>query len=91
MKPEPSDEKNKSNLPERVAATLRDLGALSSEAADPALRARIDAAVQALHGNAPAPRNTALLENGADSRALVRDVVAEELTRYWERRFGGRP
>jgi hypothetical protein len=26
----------------------------------------------------------------AAARALVRDVIAEELERFWERRFGGR-
>ena len=42
----------------------------------------------------PAPgaeRNAAILGSPAALRALVRDVVAEELLRYWERRFGGRP
>jgi hypothetical protein len=27
----------------------------------------------------------------AGVRALVREVIAEELERFWERRFGGRP
>jgi len=30
-------------------------------------------------------------EDLSSARALVRDVIAEELERFWERRFGGRP
>jgi len=85
-------EKNKpSDLNDRIGRAVRDLGALSAEAGgDPAARARLDAAVRALRGE-DLPRNAAVLENPADARALVRDVVAEELNRYWDRRFGGTP
>jgi len=31
------------------------------------------------------------MEGLAAVRALVREVIAEELERFWERRFGGRP
>ena len=80
------------NLQERARDVAERLAALAAEAAgDPSLRARLDAALRALQSPAEAQRNTALLENPAQARALVRDVVAEELARYWERRFGGRP
>jgi len=74
----------------RAAETLAELSA-EAAVADPGLRARLDAALRALHGAAPAERHTAILDNPADARAVVRDVVAEELARYWERRFGGTP
>lgn len=88
----PSSEDKKPDLNERIGNAARDLGALSAEAAgDPALRARIDSALRVLQGRASEPKNTAILKNPADARAVVRDVVAEELSRYWERRFGGTP
>ena len=78
---------------ERVRRTIRDMAALSTEAAaaDPALRARLDAALNALQGDPAPERNTAVLANPADARAVVRDVVADELARYWDRRFGRTP
>ena len=83
--------KKPSDLNDRIGQAMRDLGSLSAEAAgDPAARARLDAALRALRGE-DMPRNAAMLENPADARALVRDVVAEELSRYWDRRFGGTP
>lgn len=80
------------SLDEQVRGVAQTLVSLSAEAtADPAVRARLDAALRALQGAAPGERHTAILSNPADARALVRDVVADELARYWERRFGGRP
>ena len=88
----PAEAKNRSSdLNDRIGQAMRNLGALSSEAAgDPGARARLDAALRALRGE-DVPRNAAVLENPADARALVRDVVAEELSRYWDRRFGRTP
>ena len=87
-----SESKPPSGLSHQLRATAQRLAALSTEAAaDPALRARVDAALRALEGAAPPERNTAILENPADARSMVRDVVAEELARYWNRRFGGTP
>ena len=81
------------DLRDRVRRTAQRLASLAAEAGpvDPALRARLDAALRALQGPAQAERNTAILENPADARAVVRDVVAEELERYWDRRFGKTP
>jgi len=89
-----SDPKEKPDtLNDRAARVAREMAALAAETArvDPALRARLEAALAALNGSRPVARNTALLENPARARAVVRDTVAEELERYWERRFGGRP
>ena len=83
-----------SNAPlrERVKKLAGDAASLAAEAAaDPALRAQLDAALQALGKAAPAPRNAAILDNPGEARALVRDVIAEELERYWQRRFGRKP
>lgn len=88
-----SDDGKKSGyLNQQVSGVARRLVALAGEAAaDPALRARLDAAINALQDAAPAERNTAILQKPADVRSLVRDSVAEELERYWNRRFGGTP
>lgn len=89
-----SDEKKTpETLSDRAAHVARGLASLAAEAsrADPALRARLEAALEAIEGRQPAVRNTALLENPDRSKAVVRDLIAEELERYWERRFGGRP
>ena len=89
-----TDDRNKPGyLHQQVRGVVQHLVALAGEAAsaDPALRARLDAALRALEGAAPAERNTAILKNPGDARAMVRDVVAEELARYWDRRFGGTP
>ena len=56
-----------------------------------AVRARLEAALRALDGLPEPQGNRAVLEDPAQVRALVRDVLAEELERYWDRRFGGRP
>lgn len=89
-----SDERTGANdLHERARGVAQRLSALAAEAAaaDPALRARLDAALRALGDGAPTPRNTAILEDPIKARNLVRDVVAEELDRYWQRRFGRTP
>ena len=81
------------NLAEQVREAERKLVALSVEAAssDPAVGSRLNAALRALRGTTSSVQNTAILSAPSDIRALVRDVVAEELARYWERRFGGTP
>ena len=78
---------------EKARRVASELASLASEAAvtDPALRARLESALQALRGAPVRPRNTALLSSAEDARGTVRDIVAEELARYWDRRFGGRP
>ena len=89
-----SDERTEHNdLHERALGVVQRLSDLAAEAAaaDPALRARLDAALRALSDGAPATRNTAILEDPIKARNLVRDVVAEELDRYWQRRFGRTP
>jgi len=88
-----NDKERNANLHDRARSLAGNLASLAAEAAaaDPALRARLDAALRALEQSAPAQRNTALLENPSDARALVRDVVAVELERYWLRRFGRTP
>lgn len=79
-------------LRDRASGLARDVASLASEAAaDPALRAQLDAALQALGQSAPVARNAAVLDNPGEARALVRDVIAEELERYWQRRFGRKP
>ena len=74
----------------RVADAATGLAALSAEAArtDPALRARLDAALRAIEAGERPAGHAALLKNPADPRGEVRDVVADELDRYWRRRFG---
>lgn len=86
-------DKGPRNLSEQVSEAERKLVALSTEAAssDPAMGARLNASLRALRGTASSVQNTAILSAPSDVRALVRDVVAEELARYWERRFGGTP
>ena len=80
------------DLKDRLDRAAAELAALSAAAErDPSLRGRVDAARQALAGTQQPVRNTALLQDTRQARTLVRDVVAEELTRYWERRFGGMP
>ena len=81
------------NLHERAHGLARELASLAAEAAasDPALRAQLDAALRALDRKITTRRNTALLSNQDETRRFVRDVVADELERYWERRFGGTP
>lgn len=79
-------------LRERARDVVREMAALASEAAaDPAIRAQLDAALQALGRPATVARNAAVLDNPGEARALVRDVIAEELERYWQRRFGRKP
>ena len=81
------DRANAREVRERARQVTESLSALANEAVgvDPALSARVDAALRALRASAKPPSNAALLENPADARALVRDVVAEELQRFWER------
>ena len=88
-----SDKKRPNDpLRERAKVLARDVASLASEAAaDPALRGQLDAALQALGQSATVPRNAAVLDNPGEARALVRDVIAEELERYWQRRFGRKP
>ena len=78
---------------ERLAALKTGLAALAAQAgpADAETRARLEAAMLALEGRSPGARNTAVLESLSEVRSTVRDIVSEELARYWERRFGGRP
>ena len=83
--------KKAATVQERAHEAAQNLAALAAEAAEPGLRARLAAAFRALQSEPAGGWNTALLENPAEARALIRDVVAEELSRYWERRFGGRP
>lgn len=79
----------KPELRERAKAAAESLASLAGEAAtDPALRARLDAALRALSDEPAAAEHAALLADPRDARAFVRDVIAEELERYWERRFG---
>lgn len=82
----------KPDLPARTRQAAQTLAHLAAEAADadPALRDRLEAARRALE-QPPAAAHAAILETVSDARALVRDVVAEELARYWDRRFGGKP
>ena len=77
------------DLASRAAGLREQIAALAANAADrdPALRARLQAALQALQGESTA-RNTALTQSANDMRVVVRDVLAEELDRFWERRFG---
>jgi len=55
------------------------------------LQERVEAALRALDGRPAAGRNAALLGDPADAREIIRDIVAEELARYWERRYGRTP
>ena len=86
-------EKRSGTLADRVSEAEQRLAVLSAEAAlsDPALGSRLKTALRALQGSEQRIQNAAILGTASDARALVRDVVAEELSRYWERRFGGTP
>jgi hypothetical protein len=56
--------------------------AREAEGFDPALRDRLEAAMRALRGSG------ADRAEPPDLRQAVRDLLAEELDRFWERRFG---
>lgn len=87
MKNSTNDDTDHYQRAEELTDRLSSLAAEVS-GADPALRARLEAALNVLRSGIPGERNTALTSNPADVRALVRDLLAEELARFGERRFG---
>ena len=75
----------KPELRDRARQAAQSLASLAEEAAtDPALRARLEAALRALSDEPAAAEHAAILQDQRDTRAFVRDVIAEELERYWE-------
>jgi len=74
----------KRDLRSQSQALIERLYRLAAEASaqDPALRDRAEAALRALRGSA-APHL-----QPTDLRPVVRDLLAEELELFWERRFG---
>lgn len=78
--------------PDARAVVEEILRALGSAQDAQAGRERLEEIVRnALQGAANAGQRTEAPLSASETRALVRDLLAEELDRYWERRFGGRP